>query len=229
MRLLKNPEEIKKFGLSVPKGILFSGPPGTGKTFLAHAMASEAELPFFNAVASEFDEELVGVGAKRIRELFAKATKAASLSVFGYAVVFIDEFDLFSDRSTRAGQSYKQTTNQLLTSLESNPKVIVVAATNHKDSIDSALIRSGRFDRIVEFQMPEREGRLAILKQYSSKLLLSEDVDLNKVADKTAGLSPASLKNIVNQAALLAFARKHENVSQDLFEEVSDIELRKVQ
>lgn len=228
IKAIKDPERIKALGLSVPKGVLFSGPPGTGKTFLAHAMASEAELPFFKRVASEFDQEFVGVGAKRVRELFDQAAKAAKASKHGYAIVFIDEFDLFADRSGREGERYKQTTNQLLASLENNPNVIVVAATNHKDSIDAALIRSGRFDRTVEFQMPESSERLTILQKYSSKLPLSKGVDLNSIADKTQGLPPASLKNIVNQAALLAYIREFTQVSQDLFEEATDLELKKV-
>jgi cell division protease FtsH len=198
-------------GGTVPKGVLLIGAPGTGKTLLARALAGEAKVPFFSIAASEFVEAIVGVGASRVRDLFAKARAAAP------AIIFIDELDAIG-RSRAAGlrlggnDEQEQTLNQILTEMDgfdSREGVIVLAATNRADVLDPALLRPGRFDRRITVQAPDRRGRAAILKIHTRNVPLAPDVDLDQVAGQTPGLVGADLRNLVNEAALGA-ARKGE-------------------
>jgi cell division protease FtsH len=198
-------------GGTVPKGVLLIGAPGTGKTLLARALAGEAKVPFFSIAASEFVEAIVGVGASRVRDLFAKARAAAP------AIIFIDELDAIG-RSRAAGlrlggnDEQEQTLNQILTEMDgfdAREGVIVLAATNRADVLDPALLRPGRFDRRITVQAPDRRGRAAILKIHTRNVPLGPDVDLDQVAGQTPGLVGADLRNLVNEAALGA-ARKGE-------------------
>ncbi|HET7421376.1 MAG TPA: ATP-dependent zinc metalloprotease FtsH [Candidatus Dormibacteraeota bacterium] len=208
---LKNPQKYQRLGGAVPKGVLLIGAPGTGKTLLARAVAGEAKVPFFSISASEFVEAIVGVGAARVRDLFAKAKAAAP------AIIFIDELDAIG-RSRTAGIRFgsndeqEQTLNQILTEMDGfdpNQGVIVLAATNRADVLDPALLRAGRFDRRVTVQSPDRRGRAAILKIHTRNVPLGPDVNLDDIASQTPGLVGADLRNIVNEAALAA-ARKGE-------------------
>ncbi|HLH68436.1 MAG TPA: ATP-dependent zinc metalloprotease FtsH [Candidatus Dormibacteraeota bacterium] len=206
---LRHPQRYTRLGGTVPKGVLLVGPPGTGKTLLARAVAGEARVPFFSVAASEFVEMIVGVGASRVRDLFQKARQAAP------AIIFIDELDAIG--RSRAGtvriggtDEHEQTLNQILTEMDGfDPRegVIVLAATNRADLLDPALLRPGRFDRRVMVQPPDRAGRAAILGIHTRHVPLAPDVDLNRLAQETPGLVGADLKNLVNEAALLA-ARK---------------------
>src|SRR5437868_5864005 len=209
---LREPQKYQRLGGTVPKGVLLIGAPGTGKTLLARAVAGEAKVPFFSIAASEFVEAIVGVGASRVRDLFNKARQAAP------AIIFIDELDAIG-RSRAAAfrvggtDEQEQTLNQILTELDgfdSREGVIVLAATNRADVLDSALLRPGRFDRRVVVQPPDRAGRTAILKIHTQNIPLAPDVDLNELAAQTPGFVGADLKNLVNEAALLA-ARKDRN------------------
>ncbi|ORY64120.1 P-loop containing nucleoside triphosphate hydrolase protein [Pseudomassariella vexata] len=203
---LRNPEKFSTLGGKLPKGILLVGPPGTGKTLLARAVAGEAGVPFFYMSGSEFDEVYVGVGAKRVRELFA-AAKAKSPSI-----VFIDELDAIGGRRNARDAAYvKQTLNQLLTELdgfEQNSGVIIIGATNFPQLLDKALTRPGRFDRHVNVDLPDVRGRLAILQHHAKKIKADKDVDFKAIAMSTGGLSGAELENIVNQAAVHASRAK---------------------
>ena len=208
---LKNPQKYQRLGGAVPKGVLLIGAPGTGKTLLARAVAGEAKVPFFSISASEFVEAIVGVGAARVRDLFAKAKAAAP------AIIFIDELDAIG-RSRSTGVRFggndeqEQTLNQILTEMDgfdSREGVIVLAATNRADVLDPALLRAGRFDRRVTVQPPDRRGRAAILKIHTRNVPLAPDVNLDDIASQTPGLVGADLRNIVNEAALGA-ARKGE-------------------
>ena len=213
---LRNPAKYRRLGGKIPRGVLLSGPPGTGKTLLARAVAGEAGAPFFSLSASEFIEMIVGVGASRVRDLFAQA-KAASP-----AIVFIDELDAIG-RSRSGGigglggsnDEREQTLNQILTEMDgfdSSTGVIVIGATNRPDVLDVALLRPGRFDRRVTVQPPDRLGRKLILSVHTRAMPLGPDVDLDRLAATTPGMVGADLANLANEAALLAARREHELV-----------------
>ena len=202
---LHDPSKYQEIGASMPKGILLVGPPGTGKTMLAKAVAGEANVPFFSMSGSEFVEMFVGMGASKVRELFKQAKEKAP------CIVFIDEIDAIGQK--RSGGQYggnderEQTLNQLLTEMdgfESNNGVIILAATNRPESLDPALTRPGRFDRRVPVELPDLKGREEILKVHAKKIKVAEDVDFNKIARMASGASGAELANIVNEAALRA-------------------------
>ena len=203
IEFLRDPTKFRKLGGRIPKGMLMSGPPGTGKTLLAKAVAGEAEVPFFTISGSEFVEMFVGVGASRVRDLFEEARRT------GPCIVFIDEIDAVG-RSRGAGlgsgnDEREQTLNQLLVEMdgfEPTDGIIVIAATNRPDVLDSALLRPGRFDRQVYVPLPDVKGREAILQIHAAKVLMAEGVELNIVARGTPGFSGADLKNLVNEAAL---------------------------
>ncbi|WP_406422250.1 ATP-dependent zinc metalloprotease FtsH [Streptomyces sp. NBC_00873] len=225
---LKNPQQYRRMGARMPGGVLLAGPPGTGKTLLARAVAGEAGVPFFSASASEFIEMIVGVGAGRVRELFAEARKVAP------AIVFIDEIDTIG-RARGGGSGMgghderEQTLNQILTEMDGfsgSEGVVVLAATNRADVLDPALTRPGRFDRIVQVSPPDRTGREAILKIHTRQIPLSDDVSLAQVARTTPGMTGADLANLANEAALLAVKRKQSEVSQtDLSEALEKVQL----
>ncbi|MEV0441633.1 ATP-dependent zinc metalloprotease FtsH [Streptomyces spectabilis] len=225
---LRNPEEYRKMGARMPGGVLLAGPPGTGKTLLARAVAGEAGVPFFSASASEFIEMIVGVGASRVRELFAEARKVAP------AIIFIDEIDTIG-RARGGGSGMgghderEQTLNQILTEMDGfsgSEGVIVIAATNRADILDPALTRPGRFDRIVNVSPPDRGGREAILKIHTRAIPMAADVDLAQVARTTPGMTGADLANLANEAALLAVKRKQSAVTQtDLSEALEKVQL----
>jgi cell division protease FtsH len=213
---LRHPEKYQKLGGRIPHGVLLSGPPGTGKTLLARAVAGEADVPFFSMAASEFVEAIVGVGASRVRDLFAKAKEAAP------AIVFIDELDAIGrSRTSGVGNDEReQTLNQILTEMDgfdSSTSVIVIGATNRPDVLDQALLRPGRFDRRVAVQPPDRAGRAAILKVHTRGVPLGPDVDLDRIAATTPGMVGADLANLVNEAALLAARRNHDVVEESDF------------
>ncbi len=202
---LHDPSKYQEIGASMPKGILLVGPPGTGKTMLAKAVAGEANVPFFSMSGSEFVEMFVGMGASKVRHLFKQAKEKAP------CIVFIDEIDAIGQK--RSGGQYggnderEQTLNQLLTEMdgfEGNNGVIILAATNRPESLDPALTRPGRFDRRVPVELPDLKGREAILQVHAKKIKIAEDVDFNKVARMASGASGAELANIVNEAALRA-------------------------
>jgi cell division protease FtsH len=217
---LKNPKKYEKLGGRIPRGVLLSGPPGTGKTLLARAVAGEAGAPFFSMSASEFVEVVVGVGASRVRDLFQKAKEAAP------AIVFIDELDAIG-RARSGGPTFgganderEQTLNQILTEMDgfdSSTNVIVVGATNRPDVLDQALLRPGRFDRRVAVQPPDRRGRELILNVHTRSVPLADDVDLARIAATTPGMVGADLANLVNEAALLAARRNHDDVGTEDF------------
>jgi ATP-dependent metalloprotease len=217
---LKNPEKFSTLGGKLPKGVLLVGPPGTGKTLLARAVAGEAGVPFFFMSGSEFDEVYVGVGAKRVRELFT-AAKAKSP-----AIVFIDELDAIGGKRNARDAAYvKQTLNQLLTELdgfEQNSGVIILAATNFPEMLDKALTRPGRFDRNVVVGLPDVRGRMAILQHHMKKIIASNDVSVEALAAGTPGFSGAELENIINQAAVHASKAKAAAVSMLDFEWAKD-------
>ncbi|KAK4120899.1 ATP-dependent metallopeptidase Hfl [Parathielavia appendiculata] len=217
---LRNPEKFSNLGGKLPKGVLLVGPPGTGKTLLARAVAGEAGVPFFYMSGSEFDEIYVGVGAKRVRELF-NAAKAKSPSI-----IFIDELDAIGGRRNSRDATYvRQTLNQLLTEMDGfaqNSGVILLGATNFPESLDKALTRPGRFDRHVHVSLPDVRGRIAILKHHSKKVKMGPDVNIEAIAARTSGLSGAELENIVNQAAIHASKEKAKAVMQSHFEWAKD-------
>ncbi|KAI5458038.1 P-loop containing nucleoside triphosphate hydrolase protein [Mariannaea sp. PMI_226] len=212
VEFLKNPEKFTDLGAKLPKGVLLVGPPGTGKTLLARAVAGEAGVPFFYMSGSEFDEIFVGVGAKRVRELFA-AAKAKSP-----AIVFIDELDAIGGKRNPRDQAHaKQTLNQLLTELDGfdqDTKIIIIGATNLPKMLDKALTRPGRFDRHVNVDMPDVRGRIAILKHHAKKIKVAPDVDLEAIAARCPGRSGAELENMLNVAALRASRAKAKLVSK---------------
>jgi cell division protease FtsH len=220
---LKFPERYMELGAKIPKGLLLVGPPGTGKTLLAKAVAGEASVPFFSVSGSGFIEMFVGVGASRVRDLFAQAKKEAP------SIIFIDEIDAIGKSRASGGQmggndEREQTLNQLLAEMDgfgTDTPVIVLAATNRPETLDAALLRAGRFDRQVLVDKPDYDGRLAILKVHSKGVKLSKNVDLHIVAKQTAGLAGADLANIINEAALLAGRFNKKEIEQsDLLESI---------
>jgi cell division protease FtsH len=218
---LRHPDKYRKLGGRIPHGVLLSGAPGTGKTLLARAVAGEANAPFFSMAASEFVEAIVGVGAARVRDLFAQAKAAAP------AIVFIDELDAIGRSRTSGVAGFsggnderEQTLNQILTEMDGfdpSVSVIVIAATNRPDVLDQALLRPGRFDRRIAVQPPDRAGREAILKVHARDVPLGPDVDLGRIASTTPGMVGADLANLVNEAALLAARRNHDVVNESDF------------
>ena len=216
VEFLKFPKKFASMGARIPKGVLLIGPPGTGKTLLARAVAGEANVPFFSISGSEFVEMFVGVGASRVRDLFAKAKKNAP------CIIFIDEIDAVGRRrgSGMGGghDEREQTLNQILVEMdgfEQGQNVIVIAATNRADVLDPALLRPGRFDRRVNIDLPDRRDRLAILKVHFAKKPLGKVVDLDALAAKTAGSSGADLANIANEAAIIAARNSHSQITQE--------------
>ncbi|MFJ6936418.1 ATP-dependent zinc metalloprotease FtsH [Streptomyces sp. NPDC101132] len=225
---LKNPDAYRRMGARMPGGVLLAGAPGTGKTLLARAVAGEAGVPFFSASASEFIEMIVGVGARRVRELFTEARKAAP------AIIFIDEIDTIGRaRGGGAGvgghDEREQTLNQILTEMDGfsgSEGVVVIAATNRADVLDPALTRPGRFDRTVMVSPPDRGGRESILKIHTREIPLDREVDLAQVARTTPGMTGAELANLANEAALLAVKRKQPAVTQaDLSDALEKVQL----
>lgn len=222
---LRNPSKYRKLGARIPKGILMVGPPGTGKTLLARAIAGEAGVPFFHTSGSEFEEMLVGAGASRVRDLFQKAKKAAP------ALIFIDEIDAVARKRGTKIQSgtTEQTLNQILVEMdgfEKNTNVIVLAATNRPDVLDPAILRPGRFDRQIRIELPDMEGRKAILTVHSKNKPLAESVDLEKIAKRTVGFTGADLENIMNEAAIIAAKDNQKEISgADIEEAVSKVVL----
>ena len=221
---LHNPGKYTEIGAKLPKGALLVGPPGTGKTLLAKAVAGEANVPFFSLSGSEFVEMFVGVGASRVRDLFEEAKKNAP------CIVFIDEIDAIGkSRDSRYGggnDEREQTLNQLLTEMdgfEGNNGVIILAATNRPESLDPALTRPGRFDRRVPVELPDLEGREAILKVHAKKVPLSDDVDFHTIARMASGASGAELANIINEAALRAVRDNREVVTEADLEESIEV------
>ncbi len=213
---LKHPKKFRDLGAKIPKGVLLVGPPGTGKTMLARAVAGEANVPFFSISGSEFVEMFVGVGASRVRDLFAKAKKNAP------CIIFIDEIDAVGRRrgSGMGGghDEREQTLNQILVEMdgfEQDTNVIVLAATNRSDVLDPALLRPGRFDRRVQINLPERIDRLAILKVHFANKPAEESVDLDSLAAKTAGSSGADLANIANEAAIVAARHNRKKINNN--------------
>ena len=225
---LRNPDKYRKLGARIPRGVLLTGSPGTGKTLLARAVAGEAGVPFFSMSASEFVEMIVGVGASRVRDLFAQAKAAAP------SIVFIDEIDAIG-RSRGSGvfsggnDEREQTLNQILTEMDgfdATTGVIVLAATNRPDVLDPALLRAGRFDRRVPVQAPDKNGRAQILRVHTRGVPLAADVDLDGLAATTAGMVGADLANLANEAALLAARRAHDQVTMaDFSDALEKIEL----
>ena len=222
---LHDPSKYKEIGASMPKGILLVGPPGTGKTMLAKAVAGESNVPFFSISGSEFVEMFVGMGASKVRELFNQAKEKAP------CIVFIDEIDAIGQKRS-SGSAYggnderEQTLNQLLTEMdgfESNNGVIILAATNRPESLDPALTRPGRFDRRVPVELPDLKGREAILRVHAKKVKLEPDVDFTAIARMASGASGAELANIVNEAALHAVRSGRKLVSQSDLEESIEV------
>ena len=210
---LKDPKKYEKLGAKIPRGVLLAGDPGTGKTLMARAVAGEASVPFFSISGSEFAEMFVGVGASRVRDLFAKAKKNAP------SIIFIDEIDAVAhkrDARGGAGREDEQTLNQILVEMDgfdNDSGVIVMAATNRVDMLDKALLRPGRFDRHVNVTLPERKDRLDILKVHFKNKPVTEDVNLDALAAKTAGSSGADLANIANEAAITAAREGHKSIT----------------
>lgn len=220
VHFLKDPEKYSRLGGSAPKGVLLIGAPGTGKTLLAKAVAGEAGVPFFSMSAAEFVEMIVGVGAARVRDLFRQAREHAP------SIIFIDEIDSIGRARGQVAiggtSEQEQTLNQILTEMDGfsgREGVIVLAATNQPDILDKALLRAGRFDRRVVVNLPDKIGRQAILKVHTRKVPLAEGTSLSQVAEATPGLSGADLKNLVNEAALLAARREQDFVTQKDFDD----------
>ena len=221
---LHNPGKYKEIGASMPKGILLVGPPGTGKTMLAKAVAGESNVPFFSISGSEFVEMFVGMGASKVRDLFRQAKEKAP------CIVFIDEIDAIGQKRNSGNlggnDEREQTLNQLLTEMdgfESNTGVIILAATNRPDSLDPALTRPGRFDRRVPVELPDLKGREEILKVHAKKVALAPGIDFNTVARMASGASGAELANIVNEAALRAVRAGRKSVTQADLEESIEV------
>jgi cell division protease FtsH len=223
IKFLKSPERFERLGGKVPKGVLLVGPPGTGKTLLARAVAGEADVPFFSVSGSDFMEMFVGVGASRVRDMFSEAKETSP------AIIFIDELDSIG-RKRGAGMGgghdeREQTLNQLLSELdgfEENEGIVVMAATNRPDILDSALTRPGRFDRQITVDLPTQKSRHEILKIHARDKPLSEEINLEEIARSTPGFSGADLENLLNEAALLAGRYEHEEIEPADIEEARD-------
>ncbi|MGD2187634.1 MAG: ATP-dependent zinc metalloprotease FtsH [Desulfobacterales bacterium] len=220
---LKDPAKFQRLGGELPKGLLLVGPPGVGKTLLAQATAGEADVPFYSISGSEFIEMFVGVGASRVRDMFKKAKKDAP------AIIFIDEIDSIGRvRGSGLGGGHderEQTLNQILAEMDGfspHQSVVVMAATNRPDVLDPALIRPGRFDRRITLDLPQKKARLKILETHTREVPLADEVDLENLAQRTPGLSGADLKNIVNEAALLAARKNKQQVDTEDFEQSRD-------
>lgn len=222
---LKKPEAYKAMGAKIPKGVLLSGEPGTGKTMLAKAMANEAGVPFFSASGSDFVEMFVGTGASRVRSLFSEAKKSAP------CIIFIDELDAVAKKRSEAGSmtgghsEQEQTLMQILTEMqgfEENPGIIVIGATNRPDSLDPAILRPGRFDRKIYVNLPDLKGREAILKSHVGTKKMSSDVNFEILAKATAGMAGANLENLLNESALMATRRGDKEISMKIIEEARD-------
>ncbi len=221
---LHNPEKYREIGASMPKGVLLVGPPGTGKTMLAKAVAGEADVPFFSMSGSEFVEMFVGMGASKVRDLFRQAKEKAP------CIVFIDEIDAIGQKRNSGNlggnDEREQTLNQLLTEMdgfEGNSGVIILAATNRPESLDPALTRPGRFDRRVPVELPDLQGREAILKVHAKKVKVEDNIDYSAIARMASGASGAELANIVNEAALKAVRDGRKAASQTDFEESIEV------
>ncbi len=222
---LHEPEKYNKIGAKLPKGALLVGPPGTGKTLLAKAVAGEAKVPFFSISGSEFVEMFVGMGAAKVRDLFKQANEKAP------CIVFIDEIDTIGKKRDNGGMGgndeREQTLNQLLTEMDGfdgRKGVVILAATNRPESLDPALLRPGRFDRRIPVQLPDLNGRIAILKVHAQNVKMDNNIDFNAVARATSGASGAELANIINEAALRAVRQGRDTVSQaDLEESVETV------
>ena len=221
---LHDPEKYKEIGATMPKGVLLVGPPGTGKTMLAKAVAGEANVPFFSMSGSEFVEMFVGMGASKVRDLFKQAKEKAP------CIVFIDEIDAIGQKRNTGGMGgndeREQTLNQLLTEMdgfEGNGGVIILAATNRPESLDPALTRPGRFDRRVPVELPDLKGREEILKVHAKKIRVADDVDFSKIARMASGASGAELANIVNEAALRAVRDNRKFATQSDMEESIEV------
>ena len=216
---LKRPEKFTKMGAKIPKGVLLYGKPGTGKTLIAKAIAGEANVPFISMSGSEFIEMFAGLGASRVRKLFEKARKLSP------CIVFIDEIDAIGARRTSnsgAETENNQTLNQLLVEMDgfsSEETIIVLAATNRPEMLDKALLRPGRFDRQITIPVPDLKGRLEILKIHSEDKRLSDNVNLESIAEDTAGFTGAELENILNESAIIATKNRHEDIQNDDIEE----------
>ncbi|MCL2415503.1 MAG: AAA family ATPase, partial [Defluviitaleaceae bacterium] len=213
---IKNPAKYAQYGARMPRGLIFYGPPGTGKTLMAKAIAAEAEVPFFATSGSDFVQMYVGVGAKRVRELFSKAREN------GRAVVFIDEIDAIGKSrgggADRGNDERDQTLNALLTEMsgfENSEGIIVIAATNRLDTLDEALLRPGRFDRQIEINLPDFEGRKSILRVHSKNKPIAEDVDIADLARQTVYFSGAMLENLLNEAAIFAAKASTDKIGKD--------------
>ena len=215
---LKNPKEFNALGARVPKGVLLVGPPGTGKTLLARAVAGEAKVPFYNVSGSEFVEMFVGLGASRVRSLFKKAKKNAP------CIVFIDEIDAIGGHrgSVNSHSEREQTLNQILIEMdgfEKNSNIVIIAATNRKDTIDSALIRPGRFDRVINLNLPNIQDRIDILKVHTIEKPLDNSINLGLISRQTSGFSGADLSNLSNEASILAARKKQTFITINDFDE----------
>ena len=216
---LKEPKQFKEMGAKIPRGVLLCGKPGTGKTLIAKAIAGEAKVPFISMSGSEFIEMFAGLGASRVRKLFEKAKKIAP------CIIFIDEIDAIGARRTASGgaeSENNQTLNQLLVEMdgfETNDTIIVLAATNRPEMLDKALLRPGRFDRQITIAAPDIRGREEILKIHSENKKMSRDINLKSIAEDTAGFTGAELSNILNEAAIIATVKKHEEIKQKDLEE----------
>lgn len=222
---LHNPDKYKDIGASLPKGALLVGPPGTGKTLLAKAVAGEAKVPFFSISGSEFVEMFVGMGAAKVRDLFKQAAEKAP------CIVFIDEIDTIGKKRDGAGgvggnDEREQTLNQLLTEMDGfdgTKGVVILAATNRPESLDKALLRPGRFDRRIPVELPDLQGRVAILKVHARDVKMDADVDFDTIGRATSGASGAELANIINEAALRAVRQGRQTVSQTDLEESVEV------
>ena len=220
---LVDPKKFTAMGARIPKGVLLVGPPGTGKTLLAKAVAGEADVPFYSISGSDFVELFVGVGASRVRDMFKTAKKTAP------CIIFIDEIDAVG-RQRGAGlgggnDEREQTLNQLLVEMDGiseNVGIVIIAATNRPDVLDPALLRPGRFDRQITVSLPDRNGREAILKVHARNKILSDNIDLGALADRTQGFSGADLENVLNEAAIMAVRNKHEKITMEDLDEAID-------